>query len=593
MNKVIYINFGGRLIPIEEIAQTSLEAYLEQLRKSFSSDTDAEEILTDMKYRISELFEQILKSGKHCIEQKDIDAIIGIMGTPEAIQENIAEEPTTQQNAQQEQRSNNDAPNNNDFKNEQRSKFYANSNDKIIGGVCGGLARYLNIDPALIRIAFALITLAWGTGIIVYILLWIFLPKANDQPLQFKKRLYRNPENKKISGVCSGLAAYFNIDTVIVRGIFIAPIIISLLSWNVFGWMSLPFSWGAFPTMIIIYILLTIAIPEAKTVTEKMAMNGEKIDFENIKAAYDNTANQANVFIKENKNVFARIITIIVKIIVGFFIGIGLFAMATLIIGILTALIINDNNVINAIAFYDIITRNEIYSLLSKIAAVALLLIPVYFLAGATKRLITGNKHKSTLTKTLHSVLAVVFFTSIITLVYIGKQTSKMYKSEVKTTETFDINHLPKDTLYIYPKNKLDDFEHLIGNIFIDENQTQLKVVNNIFVKEGTDSTIRITTDIKAQGATKSSAKKNADIINAPYLYANNNLLLPEFSEYNAGINNNFNFQNVSYTITIPKGMPYKFVDFDSEYIERRNTIYTFKIKSFGISSKRKIIEIE
>lgn len=57
-------------------------------------------------------------------------------------------------------------------------RFYRSSTDRIIGGVCGGIAEYFNIDPLLVRIAFAFLVFGYGTGFLVYILLWILAPKA-------------------------------------------------------------------------------------------------------------------------------------------------------------------------------------------------------------------------------------------------------------------------------------------------------------------------------------------------------------------------------------------------------------------------------
>lgn len=48
--------------------------------------------------------------------------------------------------------------------------------DRWIGGVCGGLARMLGVEPWVARLAFTLLTLFWGTGLVLYILLWIFVP---------------------------------------------------------------------------------------------------------------------------------------------------------------------------------------------------------------------------------------------------------------------------------------------------------------------------------------------------------------------------------------------------------------------------------
>lgn len=52
------------------------------------------------------------------------------------------------------------------------------SADKMIAGVCGGLAEYLNIDVVLIRVAFVLLGLAGGPGILLYIILWVVMPEA-------------------------------------------------------------------------------------------------------------------------------------------------------------------------------------------------------------------------------------------------------------------------------------------------------------------------------------------------------------------------------------------------------------------------------
>jgi phage shock protein C len=49
--------------------------------------------------------------------------------------------------------------------------------DRMIGGVCGGLGRYLGIDPVLLRIAFVVLALAGGGGVIVYVVGWILIPE--------------------------------------------------------------------------------------------------------------------------------------------------------------------------------------------------------------------------------------------------------------------------------------------------------------------------------------------------------------------------------------------------------------------------------
>lgn len=56
-------------------------------------------------------------------------------------------------------------------------RYYRSSTDRIIGGVCGGIAEYFNIDPLLVRLVFAILFFGYGTGLLAYILIWILTPK--------------------------------------------------------------------------------------------------------------------------------------------------------------------------------------------------------------------------------------------------------------------------------------------------------------------------------------------------------------------------------------------------------------------------------
>lgn len=60
---------------------------------------------------------------------------------------------------------------------EEVRRLYRSCKDKILGGVCGGIAEYLGIDPTIIRILWIIGTLAWGFGILLYIILWIIVPR--------------------------------------------------------------------------------------------------------------------------------------------------------------------------------------------------------------------------------------------------------------------------------------------------------------------------------------------------------------------------------------------------------------------------------
>lgn len=57
-------------------------------------------------------------------------------------------------------------------------RLYRSKNDRILGGVCAGLGEHLDVDPTVIRLIWAVVSvLSIGTGIIIYILAWIIIPE--------------------------------------------------------------------------------------------------------------------------------------------------------------------------------------------------------------------------------------------------------------------------------------------------------------------------------------------------------------------------------------------------------------------------------
>lgn len=61
-----------------------------------------------------------------------------------------------------------------------KKRLFRSTKEKMIGGVCGGLAEYFNIDPTIVRLAWAFISLASvGFGVVAYFIAWIIVPEAN------------------------------------------------------------------------------------------------------------------------------------------------------------------------------------------------------------------------------------------------------------------------------------------------------------------------------------------------------------------------------------------------------------------------------
>lgn len=96
-------------------------------------------------------------------------------------------------------------------------------------------------------------------------------PKTDDlfsAPKKKRRRLYRDPEKRVFGGVCSGLAAYFGIDVVVIRLIFVGLVLFPFVFTSGFG--------------ILLYFILWIVVPKALTTAQKLEMRGKKVNISNI-----------------------------------------------------------------------------------------------------------------------------------------------------------------------------------------------------------------------------------------------------------------------------------------------------------------------
>ena len=58
----------------------------------------------------------------------------------------------------------------------QMKRLYRSGKDRVLGGVCGGIAEYLGVDPTIVRLAWALFMLAAGSGVLAYVVAWLIIP---------------------------------------------------------------------------------------------------------------------------------------------------------------------------------------------------------------------------------------------------------------------------------------------------------------------------------------------------------------------------------------------------------------------------------
>ncbi len=172
MKKTFTINISGTVFHIDDDAYERLNYYILQINRHFGDDADAKEIVQDIESRISELFQERVKDGSEVITIEQVEEIIKIMGMPEAFAD------TKDDNEQVDTK----------ISRSRTKKLYRDPDDRILGGVCSGLAAYFNIDPIIVRLIFVALFFGGGSSLIIYLILWIIAPKAANtaQRLEMK-----------------------------------------------------------------------------------------------------------------------------------------------------------------------------------------------------------------------------------------------------------------------------------------------------------------------------------------------------------------------------------------------------------------------
>ena len=242
MKKTFTINIGYSIFNIEEGAYEILNSYLNSIKTYFSTIDDDSEIIKDFELRVAENFSSKISSSKQCINLNDVREMIQIMGSLDDFKEIYSDNGTETTN-----------------EDKKSNKLFRDSSNRIIAGICSGIAEYFKIDPIIIRIIFFI---AVPLNLIIYIILWMGIPSKDFDP-NLRKILYRDKENGIFGGVAKGLSNYLKIDVNIIRVVFVVSLF--------FGGAGLMF-----------YLLLWFFTKEAKTIGQKMNMSGFNVNLSNL-----------------------------------------------------------------------------------------------------------------------------------------------------------------------------------------------------------------------------------------------------------------------------------------------------------------------
>ncbi len=598
MKKVININFQGQVIAIEETAYELLKQYIESLKKYFSREEGGEEIVNDIESRIAELFGNRLKLGINCITDEDVQSIISNIGRPEDFdaeyQEMVNPEHAVSEKTHFAQGGESDAH----TATEEPRTLYRNINDKIIGGVCSGLGHYFKTDPVWIRIIFVLLfsILFW-----VYLLLWVVLkPKVLESNVT--KRLYRNPNDRFLGGVCGGIAAYFKIDSWIPRLIFAIPLMLSLIP--MFTIPFFPFNrlfddmdvnWNINFGIFLVYAVLWIIIPVASTVKQKLEMMGEEDYIKSIRETVsdnvvavrsktettDGNVNYlANPTGESSKTVLGTMppepprqippkapysatptpersgclnaLGIFVKII--FFAFVGIFGVALL--GMLIGFLFAGTQLIDLKSlFINSGTENTLLWLFG------ILFIAVPFLAIIVWIVRRSMKAKS---RPVIGIAAIILWTiGIFCGLMLTFKVAEKYKQENSVEKTVSLNPINSRTMYVEMLPHKGDYYKFTSGIGPDADIDDLPYYNEredsllfeeigLDIVDSSDSLFHVRTISFSRERDQKLAKANAQQFTYNIQQQDSLLLLPEF--FSTPIEQGFRVQKMMVEIAVPKG---------------------------------------
>lgn len=371
---------------------------------------------------------------------------------------------------------------------------------------------------------------------------------------KIKRRLFRNPDEKAIGGVCSGLAAYFDVDTVWIR--------LAMFFLIFFGGLSL---W--------VYIILWIIIPEAKTTADKFAMRGESANINNIMQSFKDEANDVKNRFKNNDfantasgnvsrilNTFFNIIGRLIGLFLMFLGCAFLFAYITSLFGISVA----DSNSDIANWKSVIFSSSGNYGL-GILAFVIVFGIPIFMLLYAGIKLLFKISYSN---RWLNLSLGLIWLFGLIIGFFVTVSTVKQFSENSKVKEIAELHGLG-DTIVIKLNPALETLKalnydnHDDLDTYFSKNHSgyqfgelkgKLSIIGyaGLDVVESKTDSVELVINYTSRGPTKRDANENAKTIKYSYKQINNELIFDEIFSVIEG--SKFTAQEVDIKLSLPKG---------------------------------------
>jgi phage shock protein PspC (stress-responsive transcriptional regulator) len=384
------------------------------------------------------------------------------------------------------------------------------------------------------------------------------------------KRLYRDPERKVIGGVCSGLGAYFNLDPVWVRVIFIIMILASG-----FGFL--------------VYLILWLAVPEARTTSERLEMRGEPVNISNIeksvseevhqlKNKINDLASKAKRTYRENKDafdngqrdqfmtsigeigrVFLRIFVVIAGMVI-LFIGLALSAVYLSIVFHLPIIFLFDHAGPHTFPLYPVIDRifeNDADLRTFFTSMMILLGIPLLMMLWGGIRMIFNLPR----VKFLSGIAAIIWICAlVITMIFGGHVfNSFRYQGNFNKETILAINK--PDTLHLVTIKNMSTEKgwHESDQIRIPEWRIAISEDAKLFygipvleIMPSGDSVAHLAVETRARGTFSDEANERAANISYGWKLSNDTLYLPD--SFILPVNEKWRHQEARIELDLPVG---------------------------------------
>lgn len=491
MNKTVNINLAGIFFHIDEDAYLKLQRYLEAIKRSFTDSQGRSEIIADIEARIAELFNERIKHNKQVIGINEVDQVITIMGQPEdyLVDDEIFEDETNYQKQQKATR-----------------KLFRDTDNSYIGGVSAGLAHYFGVDVIWIRLIWVLLIFGAGTGVFLYIVLWILIPEA----VTTSDKLLMRGEPVNISNIERKIKDGINTVSDTVQDV-------------------------------------------AKNVSSSVSDAAKNVDFKKKGDALKSTSKS---FFDTIGDIFMFFLKVFAKFIGILLIIVGAGTLISLIIGVLTV------GITNSMQFpgFDLIdTANAantplwLFSLLILFAVG----IPFFFMVYLGLKILINNL--KSIGKVAKFALLGLWLMAIIGLIVVGISQATEHAFDANINEKAEYYIAAKDTLHIkmidnnaYNKSmqKNNNAFHLV---YDDNNQKYIYSADiNLVIRSTQDTLVTLHVEKNANGRSFEAAKKRAENIAYHYTKNNNTIALDKYLTTNA--KNKFRDQEINLILYVPEG---------------------------------------